>query len=189
MPLVGYYCVPNPVPCFPFMNKPVALIWPYHGRDVGCDDVQRVTERGRLIATYTDDSLGIPLQTAAMDCEHARHTWIWEGQVLPRFENGLTEWYPILNQSSPVGYPLTFGSAGGGYFLQVFNWQNVGDPVHTALCTRAGGCTYPSVRQERLMWCRALARHPRVIFFFGDESPHSFWLARQVQHPCLAPGL
>jgi hypothetical protein len=144
-----------------------------------CPLALEVSERGRVLGAYVDDSLGSAETLVAQQCTNARLT-VFAGQWGPAgVPGGMREWYPVADHRSAVGPAPPPGD--GGYILQSFSWgDNLDDgrygPFHrcnaqdtTATC--AARYQAPSRAQLRSLWCHALARRPRSIFWYyaGDE--------------------
>ncbi len=136
----------------------------------GQPQVEAVYRDGRGVGAYVDDSL--PDAEAVLQCA-ARFTTVYAGQAGPApLPDGLREWYPVLDHRSRVGPAPAPGQA--GYILQAFSWgDNIWDGAHAGRCTLNDDPTLcaaryqsPSPRQLRLMWCRAMQRHPHVVLWY-----------------------
>jgi hypothetical protein len=155
-----------------------------------CPQALGIYRGGLLVAAYVDDSLGAS-EAAVQRCA-AQFMTVYAGEFGhdQGLSNGLVEWYPVADQSSSIGFPPSPGQA--GYILQAFSWGdnpsdgsgppffrcNTGDT--TASC--AARYQAPSVTQLRTMWCRALGRHPHVIFWYyaADETVAVLRVERQA---------
>jgi hypothetical protein len=147
-----------------------------------CPQTLSIYRDSHLVAAYVDDSIG-PSEAQVQGCA-AQLMTVYAGEFGhdQGLQNGLVEWYPVADHHSYIGQPPAPGQA--GYILQAFSWgDNVwdgrGPPFFrctaddtTASC--AGRYQSPSIGQLRTMWCRALRRHPRVIFWYyaaGETNP------------------
>jgi hypothetical protein len=161
-----------------------------------CPQALGIYQGGQPVGAYVDDSLGAAEVTVER-CA-AQFTIVYAGefghdQGLP---NGLVEWYPVADHSTPIGSPP--GPGQGGYILQAFSWgDNVwdgrGPPFFrcnsddtTASC--AARYQAPSVQQLHTMWCRALGHHPHVIFWYYAASETNAVLRVEAQ-ACRQGGL
>jgi hypothetical protein len=136
----------------------------------GQPQVEAVYRDGRGVGAYIDDSQ--PDAEAVLKCA-ARFTAVYAGQAGPAtLQDGLREWYPVLDHHSRVGPAPAPGKA--GYILQAFSWgDNIWDGAHAGRCMLDDDPTLcaaryqsPSPRQLRLMWCRAIQHHPHVVLWY-----------------------
>ena len=161
-----------------------------------CPQALGIYRGGHVVGAYVDDSLG-GSEGAVQGCA-AQFTTVYAGEFGhdQGLRNGLVEWYPVADHSSHIGAPPPPGKA--GYILQAFSWgdnlwDGRGPPFYrcttddtTASC--AARYQAPSVQQLRTMWCRALGRHPRAIFWYyaGGETNAVLHVEREA---CRQRGL
>jgi hypothetical protein len=139
-----------------------------------CPQALGIYRGGHAVAAYVDDTLA-GSEAAVQRCA-AQFTTVYAGEFGhdQGLQNGVVEWYPVADHSSPIGSPPAPGQA--GYVLQAFSWgdnlpDGDGPPFYrcnpddtTATC--AARYQAPSAQQLRTIWCRALGHHPHVIFWY-----------------------
>jgi hypothetical protein len=161
--------------------------------DTGCPgSVLSITESGRRVADYVDDSLGSS-EATAQSCAAADGLPVYAGEYghdygLP---NGLVEWYPVSDGGSTVGRPPPPGQA--GYILQAFSWgDNLGDGEAMGRCTSSdtpATCSSkyqaPSAAQLEQMWCAVQQYNPHVVLWYYAGGVPTAEVLQAMAQPCL----
>lgn len=134
---------------------------------------------GQVVGAYYDDTdPNEPADTAAAVATGEMTIAASYGHTDPRLPAGAIdaiEHYPVLDAGSSTTIP-----AERDYILQAFSWgDNVIDGQVWGRCTSTdsdAACATryaaPTAAQMQMMWCQAIANHPRTVlwYFAGDQA-------------------